>query len=246
MWRAKGSDLGQIVLDPGGIGHTVIQYINSGSEIVLPGRWGPKPMFVRDFLSQNLYNALRFTSVEGREAAYKHRFRASPPDTPPVILPVSGSPCVDSRMQCISQARVQTWANINVSPVGKSSMPDGDAIMPLNLYSECISPGSSHVEGQGIRFGSNCFQSRWERIHCYSLLIPVRRSFFRAVGAQHRCLYEVSSLKTCTPLRGLQVLRDVKPRINVDSGASPHMSVHPQLSGIEPQEYGFSSVHLAA
>ena len=62
MLRAKGSDLGQIVLDPGGIGHTVIQYINSGSEIVLPGRWGPTPMFVRDFLSQNLYKIRRMFS----------------------------------------------------------------------------------------------------------------------------------------------------------------------------------------
>ena len=78
MLRAKGSDLGHIFVDPGGIGHTVIQYINFGSEIVLPGRWGPTPRFVRDFLSQNLYTALRFTSFEGREAAYKRRFRASP------------------------------------------------------------------------------------------------------------------------------------------------------------------------
>ena len=96
-------------------------------------------------------------------------FRASPPDPQPFILPVSGSPGVDSTMRCISQAGVQTWANINVSPVGKSSMPDGDVSIPLNLYSECISRGSSHVEGQGFRFGSNCSQSGWERTHWHSI-----------------------------------------------------------------------------
>ena len=52
--------------------------------------------------------------------------------------------------------------------------------MPLNLYSACISLGSLHVEGQGFRSGSTCSQSGWERIQCYSILVQVRRSFFRA------------------------------------------------------------------
>ena len=68
-------------------------------------------------------------------------------------LPLDGSPCVDSRMQCISQARVQTWANINVSPAWKSRMPGGVVSMSLNLCSVSISPASLHVEGQGFRVG---------------------------------------------------------------------------------------------
>ena len=70
------------------------------------------------------------------------------------------------------------WANINVSPVGKSRMPGGVVSMPLNLCSVRISPPSLHVEGQGFKVGPN-------------------------------------------PICDLQVLRDVKPRISIDSGPAP-------------------------
>ena len=64
---------------------------------------------------------LQFTSIEGREAAYK-RFRASPPDTPPVILPRSSSLYIymfcSKRVRCIDHVLGRRYGCRRFPPQG--------------------------------------------------------------------------------------------------------------------------------